>query len=242
MASPARTVMIVDDEPDILDMVDILLDSGGYKTLRADSGQVAMDMLDSHSPDLMLLDIMMPDVDGHAVCTYARAKQTLANMPIFMLTAKNDVANIGRALEAGANGFIVKPFDTEDLLRVIAAKLGGTQTAFYKSPGNTVPVDARALAREASGAEQFACVTVSEPPAPFSTVIQACEDQHFNLLSLWQRDERDRQITTALLSISSSEHFGDLLNRILSTDDVDVLHCCIYRELSDVPIHKMEGR
>ncbi|MCE9614662.1 MAG: response regulator [Lentisphaerae bacterium] len=232
MATSAKTILIVDDEPDILELLDLLLAGEGYRVLQAGGGAAAMAALAAERPDFVFLDIMMPDIDGHAVCAHIRGQERLRDVPVYMLTAKNDVAHIGRALDAGAHGFMVKPFDTEDLLRVVAACLGGERTDFYRSgqpAGGARPGDSR-----------VACLAIAEPKAEFSVIVGVCEDQHYNLLSLWQRDEPTRCMTTALLNVTASEHFGTLLNRILAVPRVEILHCSIYRTIEEVPMHKLE--
>lgn len=232
MVTAAKTILIVDDEPDILELLDLLLGGEGYRVLQAGGGAAALAVLQNERPDLVFLDIMMPDVDGHAVCAQIRSQERLRHVPVYMLTAKNDVAHIGRALDAGAHGFIVKPFDTEELLRVVASCLGGQRTDFYRA-GQAEP-------GKGQGDSRVVCLGLSEPKAEYSVVVGVCDDQHYNLLSLWQRDEAHRCVTTALLNVNASEHFGELLNRILAVPRVEILHCSIYRTIEDVPMHKLE--
>lgn len=240
MATPPRTVMIVDDEPDILEMVDLLLSGEGYRVLQAGGGAAAVKLLQTERPDFIFLDIMMPDMDGHAVCQHIRRQEALRQTPVFMLTAKNDVNHIGRALDTGANGFIVKPFDTEALLRVVAVSLSGGRPEEFYSAGRTLVKRPREAVLP-SADSRVAFLTLSEPKADFSVAVSVCDGQHYNLLSVWQREEKDRCITTALLNVATSEHFGALLNRMLVEPGVQVLHCAIYRTVEDIPMHKLES-
>jgi CheY-like chemotaxis protein len=239
MTAHARTVLVVDDEPDILELLQILLGGAGYRVVTAGGGRQAMQTLDQLCPDLVLLDIMMPDVDGHAVCAHIRGQDRLRAVPVYFLTAKNDVSHIGRALDHGANGFIVKPFDTEDLLNLLEACFSGGQTIFY-SPGKAVMVTPPRRT-PASSDSRVAVLSLTEPHAAFSVVVGAAETPYHHLLSLWQREDGDLCVTTAVLNLESSEHFGDLLNRVLAAPGgVHILHCSIYRRLEDVPMHKLE--
>jgi DNA-binding response OmpR family regulator len=235
----SQTILVVDDEPDILELLGILLKGAGYRVLAAPGARAALDLLERETVDFILLDLMMPEVDGYAVLERLRAHAPWRNIPVYILTAKNDVVNIAHALDLGAGGFLVKPFDTENLLRVVAACLSGNATAFY-SAGNTEPAQARDT-RHSAGESPVAWLQLAEPRAPYSAVAQACEDQQYNLLSIWSEVRDDVQHTTALLDIANPEHFGGLLNRVLAHPEVQILHCAIYRALADIPLKKMEG-
>lgn len=243
MAGPGTTILAVDDEQDILDMLVLLLESEGYRVLTANGGQKAIELLGSERPDLVLLDIMMPEVDGHQVCRRVRADASLASVPVLMLTAKNDIDNIARAVDEGADGFIAKPFDVDQFLRVVRFRLAGKQAEFYRSDR---PVMSLSEAPQGQLGDRNCIVFLDllEPEAKYSAVVRACEEQSHCLLSLWQREaEGDHLETTVLLGIESSDQFGDLLNRVLEVPDVRILNCNIYRDFDDIPadiMHKGE--
>ncbi len=104
--------MIVDDEPAIVDLIKINLDLEGFDTLACYNGGDAIKSAQIYSPDLILLDLMLPDISGFEVC---RTIQKL-NIPIIMLTAKNDIKDKLTGLELGADDYITKPFDSRELI------------------------------------------------------------------------------------------------------------------------------
>lgn len=105
-------VLIVDDEPAIVDLIKINLELEGFETLYCHNGKEAVKYAQSAAPDLILLDIMLPDLDGFEVC---KSIQDL-NIPIIMLTAKHDIKDKLYGLELGADDYITKPFDGRELI------------------------------------------------------------------------------------------------------------------------------
>jgi len=105
-------VLIVDDEPAIVDLIKINLELEGFETQYCHSGKEAVKYAQAVIPDLILLDIMLPDLNGFDVC---KAIQDL-NIPIIMLTAKNDIKDKLYGLELGADDYITKPFDSRELI------------------------------------------------------------------------------------------------------------------------------
>jgi DNA-binding response OmpR family regulator len=113
-------VLIVDDDPPSRKMTAFLLQEEGYIVLTAEDGQQALEMIDREQPDLVILDVMMPHVDGLEVCR--RVRQHL-NVPILMLSAKGETSDRVLGLEVGADDYLPKPFEpTELLARVKALK------------------------------------------------------------------------------------------------------------------------
>ncbi|MFZ5352796.1 MAG: response regulator transcription factor [Bacillota bacterium] len=104
--------MIVDDEPAIVDLIKINLELEGFETIACYNGNDAIKSAQIHIPDLIFLDIMLPDISGFDVC---RSLQKL-NIPIIMLTAKNDIKDKLTGLELGADDYITKPFDSRELI------------------------------------------------------------------------------------------------------------------------------
>jgi len=120
----AKKVLVVDDEPDTLELVKLVLESGGFKTLLATSGVDALNQVELSKPDLVLLDIMMPDMDGWEV--FRKIKEKYSKMPIAILTAK--AQNIDRLLGLHvlkADDYITKPFGKNELIDRVR-KLTGT--------------------------------------------------------------------------------------------------------------------
>ncbi len=112
--------MVVDDEPSILKLVRRILEEGGYDVITAENGREALDLLEENAPDLIILDISMPELDGIHVLEFVRQK---SNIPVIMLTARNEPAVVNNAFSVGANDYISKPFHRRELLARITAKL-----------------------------------------------------------------------------------------------------------------------
>jgi two-component system, OmpR family, response regulator RpaB len=108
----SQTILIADDEPSIRKVLKTRLSMKGYTVLTAADGQEALDTFHDQSPDLLVLDIMMPKLDGYAVCRTLREESTV---PIIMLTALNDVADRITGLGIGADDYMVKPFSPKEL-------------------------------------------------------------------------------------------------------------------------------
>jgi DNA-binding response OmpR family regulator len=106
-----NTVLIVDDEPFGRDVLEGLLQKESYNLLFASSGQEALDITQKHIPDLILLDIMMPGMDGFQVCTQIRNNPKIGEIPILLITALDDKDSMIKGIDAGADDFISKPFD-----------------------------------------------------------------------------------------------------------------------------------
>jgi two-component system response regulator MprA len=114
-------ILVVDDEPAVLDAVDRALRLEGYQTQLAADGQEALDALAAGAPDALVLDLLMPRVDGLEVCRRLRAAGD--RTPVLVLTARDAVADRVRGLDAGADDYLVKPFALEELLARLRALL-----------------------------------------------------------------------------------------------------------------------
>lgn len=112
----SKKVLIVDDEPSIIVALQFLMEQNGYETLVAFSGEEAMETIARHRPDLILLDIMLPVVDGFEVCQRVREKAEWKDMRIVLVTALGSEANAAKGLALGADAYITKPFANADLL------------------------------------------------------------------------------------------------------------------------------
>jgi phosphate regulon transcriptional regulator PhoB len=118
-----RTVLIVDDERDILDLIAFNLRQDGFSVLTADNGLTAMDIMAKEHPDLVILDWMMPSMDGLEVCRRLRKNPETSRLPVIMLTAKSDTMDKVVGLEIGADDYLTKPFHIRELLARIHSLL-----------------------------------------------------------------------------------------------------------------------
>jgi len=119
----ARTILAVDDEEDILELLDYNLSKEGYRVLRVASGEKALDIASSEKPDLIILDLMLPGLDGLDVCRKLKVDRNTSGIPIVMLTAKGEEADIVLGLELGAEDYVTKPFSPRVLVARVRAVL-----------------------------------------------------------------------------------------------------------------------
>ncbi len=115
-----QRILIADDESNIAEMISLYLTKEGYETQKAGDGKEAFRMVQSFNPDLIILDIMMPEMDGYEFCREVRKNSTV---PIIMLTAKGETFDKVLGLELGADDYMVKPFDTKELVARVKAVL-----------------------------------------------------------------------------------------------------------------------
>ena len=112
----SKKVLIVDDEPSIIVALQFLMEQSGYATVVAFSGEEAMEAVAQHHPDLMLLDIMLPVVDGFEVCQRVRENPDWNDIRIVLVTALGNEANVTKGLDLGADAYVTKPFSNADLV------------------------------------------------------------------------------------------------------------------------------
>lgn len=115
-----RTILIVDDEPHIREVVGFALGKAGFNTLEAADGEQAMTLVEKEAPDLVILDIMLPDVEGTEVCRRIRVS---SQIPILFLSSKNDEIDRVLGLELGGDDYVTKPFSPRELVARVKAIL-----------------------------------------------------------------------------------------------------------------------
>ncbi|MBA4304388.1 MAG: response regulator [Sphingobacteriaceae bacterium] len=115
----AQKVLIVDDDPSILLSLDFLMKKAGYAVFIARDGAEALDILQREIPDCLVLDIMMPEVDGYEVLRQVKENAATSHIKVIMLSAKSRETDIQQAMELGADNYITKPFATKKLLEDI---------------------------------------------------------------------------------------------------------------------------
>jgi two-component system, OmpR family, alkaline phosphatase synthesis response regulator PhoP len=114
-----KKILVVDDEVDLVETVRFPLEIEGYNVLVAYNGEEALDRARKENPDLILLDLMLPKLDGYKVCRLLKFDETYKHIPIFMLTAKTQEKDKVLGMETGADEYITKPFDVGDLLKKV---------------------------------------------------------------------------------------------------------------------------
>ncbi len=118
--SPKASILVVDDEPHVRRLVKANLESSGYKVLTAADGQEAIEAVEQETPDLVILDLMLPKLDGYAVCRRIREFSTV---PIIMLTARSAEVDLIHGFDVGADDYLTKPFAVNELLVRVRAVL-----------------------------------------------------------------------------------------------------------------------
>ena len=143
-------ILAVDDDRNNLKMLAFLLSEEGYEVITADKGKTALELVDSQHPDLVILDLMMPQIDGYEVCR--RVRQTM-DVPIIILSAKGETADKVAGLELGADDYLPKPFEPSELLARVKAVLRRSEISTFDDPDAAValrglrldPVDHRVV-------------------------------------------------------------------------------------------------
>ena len=120
----AKKVLIVDDEANIVISIEFLLKQAGYNIEIANDGEEALEKAESYRPDLILLDVMMPKINGFEVCRRVRGNPDWKDMRIVMLTAKGREVEVTKGLALGADSYIIKPFSTKELMAEVKFILG----------------------------------------------------------------------------------------------------------------------
>jgi len=134
MATGNKTVIVVEDEPDIREVIEYNLVREGFDVLAAVDGEQALGLIAAEDVDLVVLDLMLPEIDGLEVCRRVRADRATASIPIVMVTAKGEEADIVLGLELGADDYVTKPFSPRELVaRVKAVLRRGGPRAEYAS-------------------------------------------------------------------------------------------------------------
>jgi two-component system alkaline phosphatase synthesis response regulator PhoP len=128
------TILVIDDEEDIRELIRYNLSKEGYRVECAMSGEEGLEMLRSLTPDMIILDLMLPGIDGLEVCRQLKADQTLRQIPVIMVTARGDEPDVVSGLELGADDYVSKPFSPKVLLARV-------KSVFRRGRGASVDAD-----------------------------------------------------------------------------------------------------
>ena len=118
-----KLILIVDDDDDFRTILRHILLRVGYRVTEAANGTDGLDRFGREVPDLVLLDVSMPDMDGLEVCRRIRASKQRANTPVLMITVRSQLSSVAEGLQAGATDYVLKPFEPEDLVARVAKAL-----------------------------------------------------------------------------------------------------------------------
>jgi DNA-binding response OmpR family regulator len=118
------TILVADDEEDVRELVAYRLTRSGYEVIDAADGEEAFRLASERPPDLMVLDVMMPRLDGYELTRRVRAEESLRAVPVILLTARSQETDVGRGFDVGADDYLKKPFNPDELVARVRAVLG----------------------------------------------------------------------------------------------------------------------
>lgn len=121
-------VLVVDDDPDIVRLVTYNLSQSGFETVTANTGRAALELVQNRPPDLIILDLMLPDVDGMEVCRSLRSHEASSHIPVIMLTARSEEIDRVIGFELGADDYVMKPFSPRELVLRVKSILRRSRT------------------------------------------------------------------------------------------------------------------
>jgi len=121
-----KEILIVDDEPDVVVPIQFLMEQQGYRVMAAERGEDALDLIYHYKPDLVILDIMLPGIDGYEVCEIIRLDLYYRDVKIMFLTAKGREVDIAKGLALGADAYLTKPFSNDELVAKVKELLEKT--------------------------------------------------------------------------------------------------------------------
>lgn len=118
-----KHILVVDDEIGALTLIGIMLERGGFSVLKAKDATSALAVLDQNTPDMIILDVMMPGMDGIELCQVIRQRDDTAETPVLILSARGDAESVMKGMEAGANDYLPKPILHHDLVSKVRSIL-----------------------------------------------------------------------------------------------------------------------
>jgi DNA-binding response OmpR family regulator len=117
--STTKKILVVDDDPYILMSLEFLMKKNGFEVMVARNGSEALEIVEKQVPDIVLLDIMMPDVDGYAICKHIKTSKKLKEAKVVFMSAKSKETDIQKGYDLGASLYVTKPFSTRQLLKQV---------------------------------------------------------------------------------------------------------------------------
>lgn len=122
-----KRILIVDDEIGALTLIGIMLERGGFEVLKAKDANSALNVLDQETPDMIILDVMMPEIDGIELCRMIRERARTVSTPVLILSARGDAESVMRGMDAGADDYLPKPILHHDLVAKVKKMLEATE-------------------------------------------------------------------------------------------------------------------
>lgn len=119
-----KQILVVDDEIGALKLIGIMLERGGFQVVEARDARAALDVLENTTPDMIILDVMMPGMNGIDLCKVIRSRDVTSTTPVLILSARGDAESIIHGIEAGANDYLPKPILHHDLVSKVREMLG----------------------------------------------------------------------------------------------------------------------
>jgi CheY-like chemotaxis protein len=141
VSSPPRCVLVVDDNPTVRDLIRINLELDGYTVVTAGDGEEALELVERVHPDLITLDVTMPRLDGLAVATRLKGRPDTNGIPLVMVSARAQAADLARGERAGVDAYITKPFDPCELMTTVGRLLGAPAPSSEPAPGSAPDLD-----------------------------------------------------------------------------------------------------
>ena len=136
-----QRILVVDDDPAVRGVVRFTLEDAGYEVLEVDDGRRALDAIAQTSPDLIVLDLAMPGASGFEVLDARRERRLVLAARVLVLTGRTDPRDLDRSIELGADDFLVKPFDPDDLARKVADLLAGAPSRYTEREAGSILAD-----------------------------------------------------------------------------------------------------
>ncbi len=221
MSNPRPTILVVDDDPDIRAILAAVMASADYNVKEAASGEEALALIRAEEPELILLDFMMPGLSGPDVCKRLRASKDTELIPVIMLTARTELQDKVEGLAAGADDYVTKPFQHEELLARVRAhlrirelnKVLQRKNSELASAQDTIIEHERRLALL-----QFAGSAAHQIGQPLSAIILNC-----HLLDSVEKG--DAKFTKALAAIrSDAKRIDEIVKMLKQADKAEVEH------------------
>lgn len=216
----AKKVLIIEDSDDIREGTAEILNLAGFETLTAKNGKIGVDLAVKHLPDLILCDIMMPELDGYGVLYLLQKNQQLAHIPFIFMTAKAERSDMRKGMEMGADDYLTKPFDDVELFNAIESRLKKRNSPLgFKAVGgdiNTLFTSLKAKGKlRTFGAKQIIYVEKDEPSYLF--FVQKGQ------IKAYKRANDGRELASTLYSDGDFFGYESLCNSSLYSENAATL-------------------